>query len=67
MPVPYSEADTGSSGPCWGKKEQTVFKCFSLMIRTMVSHYSGTSAFIGNPISCAQADENGSMSSVLTG
>ena len=67
MHVLYSEADTGSSGPCWGKKEQTVFECVSLMIMTMVSHYSGTFSFMGNPISCAQADENGNMSSVLTG
>ena len=63
----YSKADTGSSSPCWGKKELTVSECVSLMIRTMVSHYSGTSAFIRNLISCAQANENGNMSSVLTG
>ena len=50
--MPYSEADTGSSRPCLGKKEQIVSECVSLMIRTMVSYYSG---------------ENGDMSSVLTG
>ena len=63
----HSKANTGFSSPCWGKKELTVSECISLMIRTMVSHYSGNSAFMGNPISCAQADENGNISSVLTG
>ena len=42
-------------------------ECVSLMIGIVVSHNSGTSASVGNPISCAQADDNGNMSSVLTG
>ena len=65
--MPYSETDNGSSGPCWSKKEQAVSEYVSLMIRTMVSHNPGTSASMGNPISCAQADGSGNMSSVLTG
>ena len=61
------EADTGSSSPCWGKKEQTVSECASLMTGTVVFHNFGTSASVGNPVSCAQANGNGNMSLVLTG
>ena len=64
--MPYFETNTGSSGPYWGKKEQTMFECVSLMIGTVVSHNSGTSTSVGNPVSCAWADSNGNMSSVLT-
>ena len=49
----YSETDTGSFVPCWGKKEQSMFECVSLMTGTVVSHNSGTSASVGNPVSCA--------------
>ena len=41
-------------------------ECVSLMIGTVVSHYSMTSAYVGIPVSCAQAGNNGNMSSVLT-
>ena len=51
--MPYFEVDTGSSGPRWCKKEQTLFECVSLMTGTMVSHNSGTSSSVGNPVSCA--------------
>ena len=63
----YFETDTGSYSPYWGKKEQFVSECVSLMTGTVVSHNSGTSASMGNPTSCAQADDNGNMSPVLTG
>ena len=65
--MPYSEANIGTSGPHWGKKEQTVLECASLTIGTVVSHNSGTSTFVGSPVSCAQADGNGNMSSILSG
>ena len=45
-----------------GKKEQTMLECASLTIRTVVSLNSGTSAFVGNLVSCAQVDGNGNMS-----
>ena len=64
--MPYSEADTSSSSPRWGKKEQTVSDCVSLMTGTVVSHNSRTSTSVGNPVSCAKSDGNGNMSSVLT-
>ena len=63
----YSKADTGSFDPRWGKKEQTVSECASMTIGTVVSHNSRTSALMVNPFSCAQANDNGNMSSVLTG
>ena len=34
-----------------------------LMIETALSHNSGILAFVDNPVSCAQADGNDSMSS----
>ena len=37
-----------------------------LMIGTEVFHSPRVLAFMGNPVSCAQADGNGNMSSVLT-
>ena len=48
--MPYLEADTGSSGPCWGKKEQTMVKCASLTIGTMASHNSKIPTFVGNSV-----------------
>ena len=51
--MPYPETDTGSSGLCWGKKEQTVSECVSLTTGTVMSHNSKTFASMGNPISCA--------------
>ena len=65
--MPYSETDTDSSSPCCGKKEHIVSECVSLMTETVMSYNSGTSASMGNPISCAQADGSGNMSSVLIG
>ena len=44
-----------------------MFECVSLMTETVVSHNTGTFASVGNPVSCAQTDGNGNMSSVLTG
>ena len=46
--MPHSEADTGSSSPCWGKKEQTMSKCASLMTGTVASHNSEIPTFVGN-------------------
>ena len=63
----YSEIDTGSFCPCWGEKEQTVSRCVSLTIGTVASQNSGTSTSVGNPVSCAQATDNGNMSSILIG
>ena len=65
--MPYFETDTRSFSPCWGKKEQTVSKCVLLMTGTVVCHNSRTSASVGNLVSCAKADGNGNMSSVLIG
>ena len=65
--MPYSEADTVSFGPRWGKMKQIMSKYASLTTRTVVSHNSETSASVGNPVSYAQADGNGNMSSVITG
>ena len=63
----YYEADTSSSSPHWGKKEQIMSECASLTTGTVVSHNSGTFASMGNPVSYAEADGNGNMSSLLTG
>ena len=38
-----------------------------LMIGTEVSHRLGIPTSMDNPVSCAQANGNGSMSSALTG
>ena len=37
-----------------------------LMIRTALSHNSGIPASVDNLVSCAQADDNDSMSSALS-
>ena len=63
----YFETNNSSSGPYWSKKEQTVSECVSLMTGTVVSHNYRTSTSLGNPLSCAQVNGNGNMSSVLTG
>ena len=47
----HLETDTGSSGPCWGKEEQTASMHASLMTGTMVSHNSGIPASEGNLVS----------------
>ena len=48
--MPHLEADTGSSDPCWGKKEQTMSKCASLTIETVASHDSGIPTSVGNSV-----------------
>ena len=48
--MPHPEADNGSSGPCWDKKEQTVSKCASLTTRTVASHNSEIPASVGNSV-----------------
>ena len=63
----HPKAGTSSSGPCWGKKEQTMSKCASLTTGTMASHNSEILAYVGNSVLCVRTDENGNMSSVLTG
>ena len=55
--------DIDSPSPCWGKEEQTVFAHVPLMIGTMMSHNFEIPASVDNPVSYAQADGNGSMSS----
>ena len=63
----YPGTDAGSSGPHWGEKEQTVSIHVLLMIGIKVSYSLGILASVDNPVSCAQADGNGNMSSVLIG
>ena len=63
----HPEADTGSSILCWSKKEQTVSKCALLTTRTVASHKSEILASVGNYVLCVRANDNGNMSSVLTG
>ena len=59
--------DISSPSPCWGKEEQIAFAHVPLMIRTMMSHNSEIPASVENPVSYAQADDNGSMSSARSG
>ena len=63
----HSEADTGSSGPCWAEKEHTASVHVSLMTGTEVSRSPGIPASADNLVSYVWADGNGNMSSVLTG
>ena len=56
--------DTGPSGLYWVEKEQIVSAPVPLMTGTTLSHNSGIPASMDNPVSCAQADDNGSMSSI---
>ena len=42
-------------------------ECVSLMTGIAVSHNSRASTSVSNLVSCAQANGNGNMSSVLTG
>ena len=64
--MPHFEADTGSSGPHWGKKEHTTSVHVPLMNGTMPSQNLRIPASEGNPASYVQADGSGNMSSVLT-
>ena len=59
--------DIGSPSLCWGKEEQNASAHIPLMIGTMMSHNSGIPASVDNPVSYAQADGNGSMSSAPSG
>ena len=54
--------DIGSSGPYWGKEEQTASKQVPLTTRVVVSHNSGIPASEGNHASYVHADGSGSMS-----
>ena len=65
--MPHSEADTGSFGPCWGKKEHIASMHVLLMTGTVLSQNPGILASEGNPASYIQAYGNGNMSSVMTG
>ena len=65
--MPHSEANTGSFGPCWGKKEHTTSVHVPLMTRTVPSQNPEILASEGNPASYVQADGHGNMSSVMTG
>ena len=59
--------DIGSPDPFWGKEEQTTSAHVPPMIGTVMSHNSGIPTSVDNPVSCAQADGNGSMSSAPSG
>ena len=61
----HSEADTGSSGPCWGKKEHTASVHVPLMTGTEVSRILGIPASAGNLVLYVRDDGNGNMSSIL--
>ena len=65
--MPYSEADTGSSGPCWGKKEHIASMHVPLMTGTEVSHSLGIPTSTGNLVLYVRDDGNGNMSSILIG
>ena len=58
---------TGSSGPHWGKKEQTMSVHVPLMTRTVMYHNPGIPVSEGNPASYVQVDGSNNMSSVLFG
>ena len=59
----HLETDTGASGPHWGEKEQYASVLVPLMTGNVPSYNSGILASMDNPVSCAQADGNDSMSS----
>ena len=63
----HPKTDTGPSDPHWGEKEQTVFVPVPLMTGTEVSRILGIPASVDNPVSCVQANGNGSMSSTPSG
>ena len=44
----HPEADVGSCGPCWDKKEQTASKGALLTIGTMASYNSEIPTSVGN-------------------
>ena len=47
----HLRTDTSSSGPRWGKKEQTMSVHVPLTIGIVLSHNPGIPAFEGNPAS----------------
>ena len=47
--MPHSEADIGSSGLCWGKKEHTTSVHVPLMTGAEMSHSLGIFVSMGNP------------------
>ena len=59
--------DIGSSGPCWGKKEQTASVHAPLMIGSVAPHNFKIPASEGNPVSSVQAGGSGNTLSALTG
>ena len=63
----HPRTDTSPSGPHWGEKEQTVSASILLMTGTALSNNFGILDFVDNPVSCVQADGNGSMSSAPFG
>ena len=65
--MPYPKIDTCSPGPYWGKKEHIASVHVPLMTETGVFHSPGIPTSVDNPVSCAQANGNGSMSSALSG
>ena len=54
--------DTSPSDPYWGEKEQTMSAPVPLMTGTALSHNFGILTSVDNPVSCAQAYGNDSMS-----
>ena len=63
----HPRTDTGSSGPHWGKKEQTIFVHVPLMIGIVLSYNLRILASEGNPALYVQADGSNKISSVLSG
>ena len=66
MLVQHLETNASPFDPHWGEKEQIVSALILLMIGTPLSHNSGIPASVDNPVSCAQADDNGRMSSSMS-
>ena len=59
----HLKTDTSPSGQHWDEKEKTASAPIPLMIGNASSHNSKILASVDNPVSCAQADGNDSMSS----
>ena len=62
----HPETDTGPSSPQWVEKEQIASAPIPLMTGNAPSLNFGILASVDNPVSCAQADGNDSMSSALS-
>ena len=65
--VQHPGTDTSSPSPYWGKNEHIASVHILLMTGNEVSQNSEISTSVGNPISCAQADGDGSMLSSPSG